>query len=238
MAGSGSHARRTAARGCTPMSACRCGAAARCQHSHRSPRLWLPGGSSLRQRSPRGPRERGGWSRGWIGRRLAARPAMRRVFWRAPPPSRCGRCWRSHRSDSERSFSEPGPRRGGHPQSLSMMYINPTPADYDRRLLLEASDEARPLLLLAFHFLFFVCTSKYSQRRRRQQRPALPELGVVPPPLGSTWGITDSGASRPPHPSSLRSAQSYETYAQDTTVGAPPTVTGKAPPRQQVLYKE
>ena len=59
-----------------------------------------------------------------------------------------------------------------------------------------------------------------------------------PRPLGSTWGITDSGASRPPHPSSLRSAQSYETYAQDTTVGAPPTVTGKAPPRQQVLYKE
>ena len=40
------------------------------------------------------------------------------------------------------------------------------------------------------------------------------------------------------HPSSLRSAQSYETYAQNTTVGAPPTVTGKAPPRQQVLYKE
>ena len=59
-----------------------------------------------------------------------------------------------------------------------------------------------------------------------------------PRPSGSTWGITDSGASRPPHPSSLRSAQSYETYAQDTTVGAPPTVTGKAPPRQQVLYKE
>ena len=39
-----------------------------------------------------------------------------------------------------------------------MMYINPTPADYDQRLLLEASDEARPLLLLAIHFLFFVCT--------------------------------------------------------------------------------
>ena len=78
---------------------------------------------------------------------------------------------------------------------------------------------------------------------KRAPSRATPRHAECVTPDGELAGRSPAGRRRKPISKVFfffggRSAQSYETYAKNTTVGAPPTVTGKAPARQQVLYKE
>ena len=67
----------------------------------------------------------------------------------------------------------------------------------------------------------------------------LPELGVVPPPLGSTWGITDSGASRPPHTRRSRDSLSpMRPMPKVQPSGPHPLLRGRPQNGKQVLYNE